>query len=411
MPLRLLVRLLTLEAIRALLRNKIRSGLAILGIMVAVATVILVIALGHAGVAAAEAELDKLGDNLVWVEAGSRNAAGVRSGNHGMNTLTAQDAQAIRDEVPLIALVSEQVDGNLQVIGAERNWQTRFRGVSPAYLTIKKWEIAEGAFFTQDQVDHGDRVIVIGDTVRRQLFGDAPAVGEQIRAQNVWFAIVGVLAPKGVSASGQDQDDTTMLPWTTARTRLLGKDIGWLDDILCSAVAPESIPHAGRQIADLLRDRHHIQPGADDDFNIRHPEELLKARIKSSSTLQLLFLIIASISMIVGGIGVMNVMLASVAQRTVEIGIRGAIGAKPSAIRVQFLAEAVMLTSIGGLLGLALAGLGVPVVESNLGWHLILPTAVCIGSVVAAIGLGIVFGYYPASRAARLDPIEALRKD
>lgn len=411
MSLRLIVRLLTLEALRSLARHRVRSGLAILGITAAVATVIIVVALGGAGVRAAEAELDTLGDNLVWIEAGSRNVSGVRTGTHGMTTLTAKDAQAIRDEVPLIALVSEQVDGSLLVIHGERNWQTRFRGVSPGYQQIKRWELAEGAYFTQDQVDHSARVVVIGQTVRERVFGDEPAVGEYVRAQNSWFEVIGVLAPKGTSTAGQDQDDTVMLPWTTARERLIGKDIGWLDDILCSAVSTEDIPRAGGLVSDLLRERHHITAGADDDFNIRHPEELIQARIKSSRTLRRLFLIIASISMIVGGIGVMNVMLASVSQRVNEIGLRAAVGAPPAAIRLQFLAEAVMLTSIGAALGVALGELVAAALENNLGWTLAMSSDVTIASGLAAVAAGLVFGYYPASRAARLDPIEALRSE
>ncbi len=254
-------------------------------------------------------------------------------------------------------------------------------------------------------------MIVIGETVRERVFGDEPAVGEFVRAQNSWFEVIGVLATKGTSMTGQDQDDTVMLPWTTARERLLGKDIGWLDDILCSAVSTDEIPRAGTLVSELLRERHHIAAGADDDFNIRHPEELLQARIKSSRTLERLFLIIASISMIVGGIGVMNVMLASVSQRVNEIGLRAAVGAPPSAIRLQFLAEAIMLTAIGAGLGVALGEIVAAALENNLGWTLAMSTKVSVFAGLAAVGAGLVFGYYPASRAARLDPIEALRSE
>ena len=411
MPIRLVARLISIEAFRALARHKLRSGLAMLGISMAVGTVIIVLALGRAGVEVAERDLDQLGDNLVWVEAGSRNTAGVRTGAHGMETLKAADAQAIRDEVPRIALVSEQVDGSVLAIWGEHNWPTRFRGVAPEYQQIKRWELAEGAFFTQQQVDRAESVIVIGETVRRQLFGDEPAVGEHVRAGSGLFEIVGVLAPKGASATGQDQDDTIMLPWTTARNRLIGKEQTWLDDILCSAVSADELKAAGVQISELLRERHHIAPGADDDFNIRHPEELLQARIKSSRTLQALFLTIASISMLVGGIGVMNVMLASVSQRIAEIGVRAAIGATPGAIRLQFLAEAILLTVIGGVVGLAIAELGSRAIEQHLGWTLAMSAQIRLEAVLAAVAMGIAFGYYPAARAAQLDPITALGRD
>lgn len=411
MPIRLWARLIAIEPLRALARTKLRSGLAILGITVAVATVISVIALGRAGVEAAEADLDNLGDNLVWIEAGARSVSGVRTGTHGMQTLTGKDAQAIRDEVAEIALVSENVDGSLQTIAGDHNWNTRFRGVSPAYRQIKRWEMAAGRYFTDDEVEHSARVIVIGETVRRQLFGDVDPIGESLRANGVWFEIVGVLAPKGQSATGQDQDDTTMLPWTTARDRILGKGVGWLDDILCSAVSSDAIQPVTRRISDLLRDRHHIAPGMDDDFNVRHPEELLQARIKTSQTLQMLFAAIASISMLVGGIGVMNVMLASVSQRVREIGLRSAVGARPSAIQLQFLTEAVMLTLVGGILGVGLAELLSPLLEDNLGWALAMSPQISIAAVVAAIAVGVVFGFYPATRAAALDPIVALRDE
>jgi putative ABC transport system permease protein len=411
MQLRVVVRLMIVEALRALARNLVRSGLAVLGIAVAVAIVITVVALGRASVEASEAELDKLGDNLVWVEAGSRNVAGARTGTHGMTTLTAHDADAIRLEIPLVKDVSENVDGGFLVIYQDHNWRTRWRGVAPVYRTIKRWELASGAFFDDDQTERADRVVVIGETVRRELFGAIEPIGETVRIQNLGYEVIGVLAPKGQTATGQDQDDTVMMPWTTAMKRVVGKDQTWLDDILCSARSPDVIAPAATQLSELLRQRHHIEPGTEDDFNIRHPEELLQARIKTSNTLRLLLLLLASTAMAVGGIGVMNVMLASVSQRITEIGLRCAVGARPSAIQLQFLGEAVMLSVTGGALGVALGELSAYVFQDKLGWTLAMSPGISAGAVVASIVVGVAFGLYPAVRASRVDPIVALRTE
>ena len=411
MRLRVVVRLMIVEAVRALSRNLVRSGLAILGIAVAVAIVITVIAMGRASIEASEAELDKLGDNFVWVEAGSRNVAGARTGTHGMTTLVARDADAIRREIPLVKEVSENVDGSFLVIYQEHNWRTRWRGVAPSYRTIKRWDLASGAFFDDDQTDHAARVVVIGETVRRELFADIDPIGEIVRIGDLGYEVIGVLAPKGQSPTGQDQDDTVMMPWTTAMKRIVGRDQTWLDDILCSATSPDAIKPAVAQISELLRQRHHIEPGSEDDFNIRHPEELLQARIKTSNTLRLLLLGLASIAMAIGGIGVMNVMLASVSQRITEIGLRCAVGARPSAIQLQFLGEAVVLSLIGGGVGVVLGELSAYVFEDKLGWTLAMSPEISVMAVLASIAVGVVFGLYPAARAASVDPIVALRAD
>ncbi len=401
-------RLTTLEAAISLARYKLRSGLAVLGVAVAVMTMVWVDAIGRAGVQQAIAQLDALGDNLVWIEAGARQTNGVRSGTHGMTTLVPRDAQAIRDEVGLVVRTSENVDGRVQVIGAGRNWSTQFRGVSPDYQQIKLWQVGEGEFFSADDTDRARAVAVIGSTVRHELFGDDDAIGQPIRISNSWFTVIGVLAPKGASATGQDQDDTIMMPWTTAMARLLGQSQTWLDDILCSADAPADFEVATAEIVALLRERHHITPGADDDFNIRKPQELLEARIKSSRTLSHLMLVFAMCALLVGGIGIMNVMLASVAQRTREIGVRLAVGARPSAIQLQFIGEALVLALTGGAIGLGVANALDGVVERVLGWPMSLSPAANVAAVFAAVAIGVCFGFYPALRASRLDPVAAL---
>jgi putative ABC transport system permease protein len=407
MHVRLAARLLTLEAIRSLARNKLRSALAMLGIAAGVATVIGVMAISRAGTAQALAALDDLGDNLVWIEAGSRNANGVRTGSHGMETLVPADAEAIRRDAPRIARVSENVDGRVQVIYGGNNWNTQYRGISPDYMHVRKWQLSRGRYVEDEDVERARTVIVIGDTVRRKLFGDDDPIGEKIRIGKSMFEVVGVLAVKGQSATGGDQDDTVMMPWTTAFRRVARQT--WLDDIVCSAVTTDQIREAGDEVAAVLRERHHIQPGAEDDFNIRHPEDLLKAKVESARTLQRLLVAIALMSLLVGGIGIMNVMLAAVAQRKQEIGIRIAVGARPAAIQLQFLAEAVVLTTTSGALGVVLGICGAPTIASMLEWRIAMSPAVDVLALLFAVGVGVAFGFYPAWRASQLDPIAALR--
>jgi putative ABC transport system permease protein len=411
MRLMVLARLFWGESVRALFRHKFRTTLSALGIMVGVAAVVWVVAIGRAGTALAEAELAKLGDNLVWVEAGSRNLAGVRTGSHGTTSLVPGDAEAIRQEISLVSSVTENVDGSAQIAFHSRNWNTRWRGVSPPYFDIKRWEIADGAFFTDDQVERTDSVIVIGETVRRQLFGASSPVGEIVRIQNFLFRITGVLAAKGQTGTGQDQDDIIMMPWTTAQKKLKGKGYQWLDDILCSAVSRQAITPAADAITALMRQRHHIAVGAEDDFNIRRPDEVLNAQVAASHTLQVLLVTLASISLLVGGIGIMNVMLAAVAQRTVEIGVRMAVGATPNEVRAQFLGEAVVLSLLGGLLGVALSATGTTFIAGQLGWELSMPPEAALIAVAFSVTVGVFFGFYPAWQASRLDPIAALRSE
>jgi putative ABC transport system permease protein len=379
--------------------------------MIGVATVIWVVAVGEAGSSRAQEELRKLGDNFVWIEAGSRNVNGVRTGTHGTTTLTPEDAAAIRSEMGLVKRVSENVDGTVQVIGGTGNWSTRYRGVSPEYLGIKRWGISSGDAFTDDDVRHAASVVLLGETVRRRLYGSFDPVGHVLRVNNMAYQVVGVLAPKGQSASGQDQDDTIFMPWTTAQTKVRGRGIIWLDDIVCSAVSMEAVNPAIDAITALLRQRHHIRPGEEDDFNIRRPDEVIKASIDASKTLAVLLVTLASISLVIGGIGIMNVTLASVTQRTKEIGVRMSVGATPGTVQLQFLGEAVILSLVGGLFGVPLSLAGSFLISGLLGWSISISAYASVLAVMCSVAVGVLAGFYPAWRASRLDPVAALRSD
>ena len=405
------VTLFAREAIRALLRHRLRSALTALGITIGIAAVVLVVAVGSAGAEHAQAELQNLGDNLVWIEAGSRNIAGARTGSHGTTSLLIEDESAILHDIPLIKACSPQVDGSLQLISSTHNWGTRFRGETPDYLSIKKWQVVEGSSFTNNDVDDTASKILIGATVRRELFGRGAAVGEVVRANGQLFEIVGVLGAKGQSGDGRDQDDWILMPYTTAIKKLRGKGTAYLDDILCSAIAPDAVNPAIDRVLALMRQQHAIRPGEEDDFNIRRPDEVLKAQLAASETLAALLIAVASISLVIGGIGIMNVMLASVAQRTREIGLRMAVGAKERDILLQFLGESVVLSLCGGVAGVLVSLFGASAFERLLDWPISLSPSAMLVAFVAASSVGLSFGFYPAWRAARLDPIVALRHE
>ncbi len=394
-------------SLQALLRNRARTLLTIVGVTIGIAAVICVVAIGNAGQKRIEQQMNKLGDNFVWIEAGGRAVNGVRTGTHAVPTLTVADADAILAQVPVIRRVSPNVDDPIQVVYGNRNWFTRYNGVSPSYFDVRRWEIDQGDRFTEEDVERAADVCVLGRTVRDQLFGSEDPVGKVIRAGGLPCKVVGTLRPKGLSVSGTDQDDDILLPYTTAQKKIKG--IAWLDDILGSAVSRETVKLAGQQAAAVLRDRHHLRPGEDDDFNIRNPEDIIQAQLEASRTLSLLLIAVASISLFVGGIGIMNVMLVSVTERTREIGVRIAVGATDRAIQVQFLIEAVLLSLFGGAAGVLCGASACWVIGRALRWSLELSPDSILLAALFSIAVGVFFGFYPAHKASQLDPIEALR--
>ena len=394
-------------ALSALSRNKLRTALTMLGITIGIAAVICTVAIGEGGSSRIREQLNNLGDNFVWVEAGSRNLQGVRTGTGTTKTLVERDRKAILETVPLIKSASPQVDSRIQVIAGNTNWNTVYRGVSPEYLSIRRWAIDRGACFTAQDVATSANVCVLGRSVAEQLFGEEDPIGKTVRLRDQPFRVLGVLKPKGESATGQDQDDFLMIPWTTAQHKIKG--IAWFDDILCSAISPEAIRPARAQITALLRQRHHLREGAPDDFNIRAPEEMLQAQEETSKTFTVLLLSIASVSLLVGGIGIMNIMFVTVTERTREIGVRRAFGATQKNIQAQFLIEALILSSLSGMAGAVLGVVASSVFSRALSWPMIIPPQWIVIAVVFSAFVGVFFGFYPARKAALLDPIDALR--
>ncbi len=398
---------IVVEATSALKRHWIRSVLTILGISIGVGAFIAVVAIGNAGTSSIEDQLQSIGDNFIWVEAGSRNRNGIRAGSRGTRSLIMGDATAIMRQVPLIKTMSPNVDGHIQVIYGGENWSTFYRGVSPEFLQIRRWNVRLGTFFSTADVETDAPVCVLGQTVVDNLFGDENPVGTTVRVMDIPCKVLGVLQAKGFSATGQDQDDFIVMPYTTVQKRVTGEF--WLDDIFCSAVSREAMPEATREIMGVLRERHHLNPGEDDDFNIRRPEDVVQAQLAASRVMTILLASIASLSLVVGGIGIMNIMLVSVTQRTREIGIRMALGATEWDVQLQFLSEAIVLSTLGGIFGVII-GLGSSSLVQNM-FHFptkLTPQIFLIGALFSA-AVGVLFGYYPAKKASQLDPIQGLR--
>jgi putative ABC transport system permease protein len=392
---------------RALLRNKMRSLLTVLGITIGIAAVISVVAIAKAAQAQVERQMNNLGDSYVWIEAGGRDVSGVQTGAHTTPTLTMADAMAIKSQVALIKRVSPNVAAPAQLVYGDQNWNTIYRGVSPDYFDIKRWHPEQGAIFSDEDVENAAGVCVIGKTVRDQLFGPENPVGKVIRVGKLPCKVVAVLESKGLSLSGQDQDDQIILPYTTAQKKLKGTI--WLDDIVGSAVTQDAVKPAGQLAAAVLRDRHHLSPAEGDDFVIRNPEDVIQARMAASRSISTLLIAVASVSLLVGGIGIMNVMLVSVTERTREIGVRLAVGATEEAIQFQFLGESVMLSLVGGAAGVLAGIIGSYVIGNVLGWAMEISPLSIVVAVVFSTAVGLLFGFYPARMASMLNPAEALR--
>ena len=395
-------------AARALRRNKLRSGLTALGIIIGVGAVIAMVSIGNGAKAQVEAQIASLGENVILIFSGSTTASGIRTGWGGAGTLKIEDAEAIRREVRLVTRVSEEVVSTAQVAAGNQNWFTRIYGESADYFDLRDWPLADGAPFTPQDVRSANKVCVVGRTTASQIYGNENVVGQVLRIKGVPFVITGVLSSKGLSPQGTDQDDIVIMPFTSAMKRVLGGGTT-LRNINAQVASSADLAAAQQQIIQLLRDRHNIREGRDDDFTVRTQEEIAATATATSRVMTLLLGAIASVSLIVGGIGIMNIMLVSVTERTREIGVRLAVGAHARDILTQFLIEAVSLSSLGGIIGILLGLAASQLLSALANW----PTLISVTSIVVAFffsaAVGVFFGFYPARRASSLDPIEALR--
>ena len=399
-------------AMRALAVNKLRSALTMLGIIIGVAAVIVMIAVGGGAQARVEEQIRSLGSNLLLILSGSTTSGGVRMGFGSNLTISEDDAAAITREIP-DAMAAPALRGTAQLVWGNQNWSTVIFGVTPEYLEVRQWTLAEGGAFDASDIAGATKVCLIGQTVARQLFGGGNPLGQQIRIRLVPFTVIGVLEAKGQSMMGSDQDDLVLMPISTARKRVLGatnlakqRSVG---TIWVKVREGYDMKAAEEQVRGLLRQRHRLQPGQDDDFSLRNLEEVAATQEASSRVLALLLAAVASVSLVVGGIGIMNIMLVSVTERTREIGLRMAVGARTRDILGQFLVEAVTLSLIGGLAGVALGMAAAFGVAHLAGWRIVLSPDSVLLAVAFAFVIGVFFGFYPARKAARLNPVEALR--
>ncbi len=397
-------------ALRALTVNKMRSALTMLGIIIGVGAVIAMIAVGSGAKKRIADQIASMGSNMLIVMSGSSTSGGFRGGMGTVPTLRAEDAKAILAEIPSVKYVAPSITGVAQVVFGNQNWSTVVNGTTSEILYIREWPLTSGRVFSQQDLDGATKVCILGQTVVENLFGGIDPVGQVVRIKKVPFAVIGVLAPKGQSTWGQDQDDTILVPLTTGQKRLFGMQFpGMVRTISVQAIGPEVMKEAEVQITELLRQRHRIQIVQDNDFAVRNLTEIMSSAEESASVMSLLLGAIASISLIVGGIGIMNIMLVSVTERTREIGIRIAVGAKGRDILLQFLIESLVLSLAGGTLGIAIGIAGTLILSSFTQW----PTLFSIDAILLAFlfsgSVGVFFGFYPARKASLLNPIEALR--
>ena len=400
-----------LTALRILARNRMRAGLTMLGIVIGVAAVIAMVSIGEGAKRAVQAQIATMGTNVIVIFPGVTSASGVRGSQGSAMTLTVSDALDLKKRIPLLADTGWAKRDVMQIIYGNRNWNGPINGISPSYLTIRDWSFTSGGPFTQTDLESAARVALIGQTIVGNLFepGEEP-VGAVIRIKNVPFHVIGVLAPKGQSAQGADQDDVIFIPFSTAERKVFGTSfIGSVGAMFGSTDQVEDLPMAAEQIREVLRSRHRIQMVQEDDFTIRTQVDIGKVQEGTSETLTMMLFAIASVSLLVGGIGIMNILLVSVTERTREIGIRMAVGAKRRHIVMQFLIEAMTLSLVGGLLGIVLGVAGAKLTTLIAGWPTIISGNVILLAFFFSLVVGLFFGLYPANKAARLNPIEALR--
>jgi putative ABC transport system permease protein len=400
-------------AIIAILRNKTRSFLTTLGIIIGVAAVIAMMAIGEGAKQLIELQFAAMGTNLLIVMPGSNSAGGARGGSGSMPSLTWDDLKAIQTQVTTVGAAAPSLRSSAMIITEDQNWTSSVYGTTPDYFIIRNWPMASGVGMTQSDVDSGTKIAILGRTVVDKLYGpDADPSGQVVRIKGIPFQVVGVASAKGQSAQGQDYDDAVFVPVTTFQAKIQGGLQAYISgSIMVAATGSGTVSRAEREVTDLLRDRHHIRIGGDDDFSIRNLAEMASAQQEGTKTMTTLLASVAAVSLLVGGIGIMNIMLVSVTERTREIGIRVAVGAKRWHILSQFLAEALALSLAGGLLGITLGVLAAHQLADRFKWPILIKPEIVLISVGFSMFVGVVFGFYPARKAAGLDPIEALRKE